>query len=65
MGWHGWSPEEANPVGGAVVAVVGSGGGQQGVALPLDAPGDELPEVAEPDDPHAQRRGILRLRRGH
>lgn len=35
------------------------------MALPLDAPGDELPEVAEPDDPYAQSRGVRRLRRGY
>ena len=53
--------EEANPAAGAVVRVVGSGGRQHGVALPLDAPRDELPKVAESDDPHPQRR---RGRRG-
>ena len=48
--------EEGDPAAGAVVGVVGSGGRQHGVALPLDAPRDELPEVAESDDPHPQRR---------
>lgn len=50
------APEEANPVAGAVVGVVGSGGRQHGVALPLHAARDELPEVAEANDPHPQRR---------
>lgn len=57
--------EEADPVAGAVARVVGSGGGQHRVPLPLDPPRDELPEVAEPDDPHTQRpRRRRRRRRG-
>lgn len=48
--------EEADAMAGAVGGVVGSGGRQHGVALPLHAARDELSEVAEPDDSHPQRR---------
>lgn len=51
------APEKGNPVVRAIGGVVGSGGRQHGVSLPLDAARDELPEVPEPDDPHPQRRG--------
>lgn len=46
---------------GAVGGVIGSGGCHHGVALPLHPRRDELPEVAESDDPHPQRRsqGLL------
>jgi len=50
------APEEANAMAGAVDGVVGSGSRQHDVALPLQPARDELPEVAEPDDPHPQRR---------
>lgn len=50
------APEEANSMLGAVGRVVGSGGREHGVALPLHAARDELSKVAEPDDPHPQRR---------
>jgi hypothetical protein len=58
-----WSHEEANPVLGAVGGVVGSGGGQHVVALRLHTHCDELPQVAEPDNPHPQRwkRGLMAL----
>ena len=40
------APEEANVMAGAIVGVVRSRGRQHGVALPLHAACDELPQVA-------------------
>lgn len=45
--------------GGGEGGVVGAGVGEQGVALPREGPGQELPEVAEPDDGDLQALPLL------